>query len=120
MSIVRTIEKKPGVEGADLMIFCPACKCGHGIWLETANSLGGRWKWNGSMEKPTFQPSLKITRRVHEPPVTPENLEEYKKNPWPQTQRDYICHSVITDGMIAFCEDCTHELVGKTVPLEDF
>ena len=33
---------------------------------------------------------------------------------------DAICHSFITDGSIEFLPDCTHELAGKTVPLEDF
>lgn len=98
----------------DLMFWCPGCKCDHGIWLD-------RWTWNSSMEKPTFKPSLKITYRTHVPPVTPENLEEYKRNPWPQTMQERFCHSVITDGMITFCEDSNaHELSGKTVPLEPF
>lgn len=31
-----------------------------------------------------------------------------------------VCHSFVTDGNIQFLDDCTHELKGKTVPLEDF
>jgi hypothetical protein len=30
-----------------------------------------------------------------------------------------VCHSYVTDGKIRFLDDCTHELAGKTVELED-
>jgi hypothetical protein len=34
--------------------------------------------------------------------------------------KTFRCHSLVTDGNIQFLDDCTHELKGKTVPLEDF
>ncbi|MGC4033677.1 MAG: hypothetical protein QM754_18485 [Tepidisphaeraceae bacterium] len=37
---------------------------------------------------------------------------------WPFTC--YRCHSFVRDGQIEFLGDCTHELAGKTVPLEPF
>lgn len=69
------------------------------------------------MNKPTFSPSIRIERPEWQPPVTPENMEEYRKKPWPQTQKTLVCHSVITDGKIHFCDDCTHELAGKVVDM---
>lgn len=74
----------------DYMIFCPACKCGHGIDL-------ARWTFNGDMEKPAVSPSLLI------------NYEDGK-----------VCHSFIKEGKIQFLNDCTHDLAGQTVDLEDF
>ena len=81
-----------GTDKSDPMIFCPGCKCGH--LFETVN---GRWKWNGSMEKPTFTPSMLVNKG------------------FPNQ-----CHSVVTDGMIAFQSDCFHELKNQTVPLQPF
>lgn len=119
--ILRKVDHQPGDGHADYIFWCPACKCGHGVWITGPNSVThATWTWNGSMDKPTFQPSLKITRNMWDPPVTPENREEYKKNPWPQTQKEHICHVVVTDGRLNFCGDCTHELAGKSVPMEDF
>lgn len=54
------------------------------------------------------------------PPVTPENLEQFKANPWPQTLDRRVCHSVVVDGVINFCADSTHEFAGKSVPMEPF
>lgn len=109
----------------DLMFFCPGCKCGHGVWLEQPNSLGARWTWNGSMDKPTFKPSLKINGVE----MTTAGKTDYEA--WrvagcpPRNGKDFdskpsCCHSVITDGVIHFCGDCTHELAGKAVPMEAF
>lgn len=104
------------VEGGNLTIWCPGCKQAHVIFL-----VGPvKWEWNGSLDKPTFKPSLKVTHQTHVPPVTPENLAEYKSKPWPQTVKEDVCHSVITNGIIRFQGDCTHELRGKSMPLEPF
>ena len=56
-----------------------------------------RWHFNGDLEKPTFTPSL-----------------------WVDQGGSRSCHSVVTDGMIQFLDDCGHSLKGQTVPLEDF
>lgn len=78
------------------------------------------WGFNGIMERPTLSPSLLLTRRCGHPPVTPENLEDWKRNPWKQTEVVKVCHSFVRDGQIEFLSDCTHELAGKTVPMEAF
>ena len=31
-----------------------------------------------------------------------------------------VCHVSVTNGMLIYHHDCTHEFKGKTVPLEDF
>lgn len=110
--IVRPAE---GGKGA-YAIFCPGCKNRHVIYTEGPT----RWTFNSDPERPTFRPSLLMTWTSGDPPVTAENFDEYKKNPWPQTDKHNVCHSFITDGQIQFLDDCTHELKGKTVPLQPF
>jgi len=58
------------------------------------------WEFNGDVDKPTFSPSILV--RHHEWTV------------------EKVCHSFVRDGKIEFLNDCTHELAGKTVPMEDF
>ena len=54
-----------------------------------------RWSFNGDLEKPTFRPSLL------------------------NTKVGVICHLYMTDGQIDFLSDCSHELAGITVDMED-
>ncbi len=77
-------------DGKEYLFQCPGCKCLHSF--SVGNKTGPSWTWNGSMDKPTFTPSLlyPINRR---------------------------CHSFVRDGEIVFLNDCFHELAGKTVPL---
>ena len=52
-----------------------------------------QWWWNGDTEKPTLQPSLMARDTQH------------------------VCHSFVTDGVVRFLDDCTHELRGQCVHL---
>ncbi len=111
---------KNNARGEDYVFWCPGCKHAHAIWTTSPNSLNAVWEFNGNMERPTFAPSLLIQSPEWTPPVTAENIEEWRKNPWPQTQVNKVCHSFIRDGHIEFLPDCTHELAGKTVPMKPF
>lgn len=85
-----------GPRGGKLYVFhCPGCKYGHPFEVEAPNGEG--WAWNGSLDKPTFKPSLLVAKG------TP-------------TQ----CHSFVTDGRIQFLADSHHELAGQTVDLLDW
>lgn len=95
--------------------WCQGCKRMHGIITDGP----GAWGWDRNVDSPTFTPSVLTTYRSGEPPVTPENFAEYKLNPWPQTKKDNVCHTFITNGMVQFLGDCTHEFVNQTVPLPD-
>lgn len=76
---------------------CPACKVTHGLNVD--ESKNPCWEFNGSMDFPTFKPSLKVT--------------------WgPNVDR--ICHSHIYNGKIQFLGDCTHELAGTTVDIPEW
>lgn len=88
-----------GPRGGKLYVFhCPACKGGHPFEVDVPNGAG--WTWNGSLDKPTFTPSLLI----HGGGIG----------------KDPRCHSFVADGRIEFLGDCTHDLAGKTVEIPDW
>ena len=80
-------------------IHCPACKHAH--------LLDSRWTFNNNLDKPTFRPSLLC--------VGDEQMRKETEGRY-----GHRCHSFITDGNIQYLNDCTHEMKGKTVKLEEF
>ncbi|WP_420485245.1 DUF6527 family protein [Iningainema tapete] len=80
---------------------CPGCKMGHAVHARPyKNKIGASWTFNGSLDKPTFRPS--ILAKVERSDV-----------------QAMVCHSFVTDGRIRFLQDCTHSLVGRTVDLPE-
>lgn len=69
--------------------YCPACKTKHAINVS--------WNITGSDDCPTVNPSVLTTM----PPT------------------DYRCHLFIRNGKIEYCGDCSHDMKGKTVDMED-
>ncbi len=53
------------------------------------------WEWNRSVDAPTLRPSI-LTTSEHQ---------------------GLRCHSYLTDGIVEFLSDCSHELKGQKVPL---
>lgn len=104
--------------GGSLHFKCPACRQVHGVRVAAPRT--DLWQWNGDVAKPTFSPSLLVQADMWEPPVTPENLAQWKEQPWAQTKVHKVCHSFITDGRIQFLSDCTHDLAGQTVDIPDW
>lgn len=77
--------------------WCPGCKCGH--WFQTDGSPS--WQFNGDrFESPTISPSIRVRGG--------------------KQGNDHVCHFFVRNGKIQFLRDCTHELKGKTVPMEHF
>ena len=68
------------------------------------------WGWNGSMDAPTFTPSILVRN-----PANPNALEEFKE--WRTERR---CHSFVRDGHIQYLTDSTHKLSGRTIPIPDW
>jgi hypothetical protein len=60
---------------------------------EEMHMLPDTWVFDGNVESPTFSPSFK---HLH---------------------RDDICHYTLSKGVLAYCDDSTHALKGKTIPL---
>lgn len=90
-------EGRQGPRGGRLYQFhCPGCNYGHAFEVTAPVSDKG-WTWNGSLEKPTFHPSLLV------------NADD------PSTR----CHLFLRDGVIEFLSDCHHELAGQKIELPD-
>lgn len=81
---------------------CPGCKCNHGVPVPPHRLA---WDWNTSLDAPTLHPSVLITYN---------GADAGKPGALPAR-----CHCFIHDGQIKFLGDCTHELAGKTVPMEE-
>jgi hypothetical protein len=78
-----------------VFFYCPACKDAHMVRIAGPCS---NWGFNGDKENPTFIPSVRLSASPTKP----------------------MCHSVITNGMIAFQSDSGHELAGQTIPLPEY
>lgn len=103
-----------------VMFSCPGCKVSHMLYVEKLpDHEHAVWAFNGDFERPTLVPSILVVTRPWVPPVTPENIEQWREKPWKQHQIQTVCHSFVTDGRIQFLSDCTHHLAGQTVPLPD-
>ena len=97
---------------------CPGCGMTHTLRV----SGDGAWTWNGSVDSPTFQPSVLFQSGHYDPYRNPE-----RKTCWctynaehPEEKHSFVCvrcHSFVTDGKIQFLGDSTHSLAGQTVDL---
>lgn len=81
--------------------YCPGCKTHHHI--QHGSDMGPNWGWNGSLEAPTFTPSVLVTY---------DGVDAGQDGAPPA-----VCHSFVTDGRIQYLGDCTHHLAGQTVDL---
>jgi hypothetical protein len=99
------------------------CPCGD-VHALTVSGSGAVWEWNGSLDKPTFEPSVLVTVGHYTPhaPKDPDSCwcTYAKEHPGEITFGCYRCHSYVRDGVVQFLGDCTHALAGKTVPLGDW
>lgn len=96
MAKVVNVYKQPDI----VLFYCPGCR-----WPHKINIDGNKkpvWGWNGSVDKPTFKPSLIVTTRDGDGNV------------------NCICHSYINLGMIQFLTDSTHKLSGQTVEIPEW
>lgn len=80
--ILKGTQERPEI----LLIQCPGCNTEHKVYV---NEGPVTWDWNGSLDEPTFTPSLRV-----------------------QYGQGQVCHSYITDGKITYLNDCTHPLAG--------
>jgi hypothetical protein len=89
------------------MHWCPGC--------EEMHSLPDGWAFDGNIESPTFSPSFKhegLKQIFADGRWTGEWERDAAGSPIP-----FICHYVLTAGILNFCNDCTHALAQKAVPL---
>lgn len=78
-----------------LAFHCPGCGSDHSIRTVNAKGPGPTWDWNGSIERPTFNPSVRVSGGG-------------------------VCHFFVRNGRIEYCPDSTHALKAQTVDLPDW
>lgn len=115
------MDKLKQVSDGSLSFRCPGCGEVHNVTPEGArNGSAAKWQWNGSMNAPTFSPSVLVTSghyvawRSSEACWCTYNRDN-PENPAPFSC--YRCHSFVRGGLIEFLSDCTHALAGKTVAI---
>ena len=89
--------------------WCPGCQEMHVI--------PDRWSFDGNVDRPTFNPSVKITGKqvvVVNGKWTGEWVRDANGN-----LLDMCCHYFLHHGELKYCADSTHALAGKTVPLPE-
>ncbi len=80
----------------NLIFLCPGCGQHHPFRIGSAAPAERPvWSWNGSMDKPTFSPSLLVNQ--HHPASR--------------------CHLFVRDGRIEYLGDCHHALKGTTIDM---
>jgi hypothetical protein len=99
--------------------WCPGCDEAHGIHYGTAG--GPTWTWDGSVDKPTFSPSVlvqgsKFTEKGQ------ADYDAWKAAGFPKHDDKFesiatVCHSFVKDGKMQFLGDCTHQLANQTVDI---
>lgn len=103
-----------------LLFWCPGCNGAHRV--QHGEGPRPRWGWNGSINKPTFTPSILVTGTD----FTEKGKADFEawhaagfpdRNGVPFESKPMVCHSFVTDGRIQFLGDCTHALAGQTVDL---
>jgi Family of unknown function (DUF6527) len=102
---------------------CPGCGWTHAIPVQYSakniadrgGAIGPQWSFNGSLDRPTFNPSL-LVRGTED--LTDDEYDRVMRGEKIQP-RPRVCHSFIRDGQIQFLSDCTHALAGKTVDLAE-
>jgi Family of unknown function (DUF6527) len=103
---IKAWKSSDGSEG--FTYWCQGCNDRHSVRAVRASG-GALWGFNGNHEKPTFTPSVMIrSGRAVDPTYEPQPDDPPE-----------VCHTFITDGMVQFLSDCTHELAGLTLPLPD-
>lgn len=95
--------------GSSLWMWCPGCEDTHRI---TIGSPDG-WTWDGNEDAPTISPSI----AVHGVQWALDSKFLRKGHPGVPTGEQTVCHSFIRAGQWQFLADCTHALVGQTVPM---
>ena len=94
-------KSKLGPTGNGKLAFhCPACGNAHMVNIDQSKSP--YWTWNGSVESPTFTPSVRVTWS------------------WGPQDSPRCCHFFVREGQIQYLDDCTHALANQTRELPDW
>jgi len=77
---------------------------------------------NGDLNKPTFTPSFMHTGLMRNKDENGKWIGE-GKNAWLYDAQGNpikeVCHYILTNGILHYCADCTHDMRGMSVPLPE-
>lgn len=104
-----------------VLFWCPGCDEAHGVNTDPSQP-GPCWAWNGSLDAPTFTPSILVRSAWPIEGGKPVHPFKYKGSyPPPEgVCKPSVCHSFVTDGRIQFLGDSSHGLAGQTVELPEW
>lgn len=102
------LSKKLMASEQSIHFMCPACKRVHSFRVTAPSD---NWTYNGNPESPTFSPSLKETYNGWVPAYDGSRG---------MVRKEQICHLYLTDGVITYQSDCTHDMAGATIALPDW
>jgi hypothetical protein len=94
---LRELFEADGITHRGWIFHCPAC--------ESKHQIDNRWGFDGNVSNPTIVGSVLQHAADHGTPEEPIHRPR--------------CHSIITNGMIFYCDDCEHSMKGQTVELPD-
>jgi len=89
--------------------WCPGCQEMH--------KLPDSWTFDGNVNSPSFSPSFKhegIKRVFVDGKWSGEWVRDSSGNTVP-----FICHYILTSGVLNFCGDSTHSVAGEAVPVPE-
>jgi len=84
--------------------YCVGCKHQHSYTVFDDNT---GWQFNGNLDSPSFTPSLLNVAKELNEKTGVYDIEKSR------------CHLFVTNGKIIYCGDCTHELSGNTVDMQN-
>lgn len=87
----------------------PGCESFHMIATDEPFPNGARWSFDGNVEKPTFDPSVRVNYNGSDA----DQMREHRRAP------SACCHYFLRAGVLQFCGDLTHPLAGQHVPLPE-
>lgn len=90
---VATLGRDLDTGNEQLWFDCPGCQSPHRVPVCREGKRPGCWKWNGSLEAPTLEPSV---------------------------NHPGICHFFMREGVIEFCADSIHDKAGMKVPMTEY
>ena len=109
IAVIRKTVDENGIEiERHLYLWCDPCNECHPVPITGPKA----WQWNGSLESPTVQPSIKVDGVQWGPEFS---FHKRRHNIAPGSPT--ICHSFVRNGQWAYLGDCTHDLAAQTVPL---
>lgn len=116
--VLRPVSNWPGA----VLFWCPGCAESHVVTTLPPNA----WQFNGDFQRPTFAPSILVTRSTLSE-AAQQKCAEFKVEHGRYPTKEEVpadvhlrCHSYVRDGQIEFLGDCSHAMKNRTVPLAPF